>query len=246
MVRLYQADTRSIPLPDESVHCVATSPPYYGLRRYAGQAGNARYLGSEETPEAYLANLLECFREVRRVLRGDGVCWVNIGDSRGANWRSGYPETASPKQLSNSGSVDFMGTKGRSDLNLMGIPERFALAMQRDGWIWRDSVVWAKPSCMPESVSGTRMGGHCSPRGGVVPTIITIAWRPTCSCPSASPVPALVLDPFGGLMSTCVAAQRLGRRSVGLDLSEAYLAAAVKRLEKVPLPLLAQRASSKK
>ena len=79
IVQLYQADAREIPLPDQSVHCVVTSPPYYGLRVY--QDNDDRGIGLEASIEAYVANLVDVFREVRRVLRDDGVCWVNLGDS---------------------------------------------------------------------------------------------------------------------------------------------------------------------
>jgi DNA modification methylase len=83
MVRLYQASADALPLGGGSVHCVCTSPPYYALRRYAGV--DDRVLGNEPTPELYLERLVSCFREVRRVLRDDGICWVNIGDTRGGS-----------------------------------------------------------------------------------------------------------------------------------------------------------------
>jgi len=99
---------------------------------------------------------VEVFREVWRVLRDDGVVWINIGESRGANYRGGGPRTASAKQLSNAGSQPFMGRNGYSDGDRLGIPERLILALQLDGWTWRDTVIWAKKSPMPESVAGTR------------------------------------------------------------------------------------------
>ena len=414
-VSLYHADARSLPLEDGSVHCVVTSPPYYGLRVYAGN--DARGIGLEQTPEEYIANLVEVFREVWRVLRDDGVVWVNLGDSR----------------LDNPG--------------ILAIPSRVALALQADGWILRQDVIWAKKSAMPESLAGwhweqcrlkgekgriarhgiERGSGHvdesdvvnrddgaqwspcpgcdkcrdndglvlrkgswrcttshehifmlvkamgyyadgeavkegltsgthsrgpqphvmnktaepgsgiksnlsrdaatwgpvsarnrrsiwndiapkpfpgqhfatfppdlpriciqastsergCCPACGrqwarvvkLVPTgkmqkmadgwdtgdgahgtihrngreqgeagipimaSETIDWRPTCRCPKADPVPALVLDPFAGTATTCEAAQKLGRRAVGVDLSKAYLDQAVTRLLKCRLPL---------
>jgi len=123
-VQLYKADARSIPLPDQSVHCVVTSPPYFGLRVY--KDNDDRGIGLESTVEDYIGNLVEVFREVRRVLRDDGVAWLNLGDS--------------------------YGDAG----DRLGIPERVVLALQADGWIWRDTIIWAKKSAMPESLAGWR------------------------------------------------------------------------------------------
>jgi len=86
IVQLYQADAREIPLPNQSVHCVVTPPPYWGLRDY-GLGPNA--LGMETTPELYVERLVEIFREVRRVLRDDGTLWLNIGDSYANHRHSG-------------------------------------------------------------------------------------------------------------------------------------------------------------
>jgi SAM-dependent methyltransferase len=123
-VQLYQADARSIPLPDQSVHCVVTSPPYFGLRVY--KDNDDRGIGLESTVENYIDNLVDVFREVRRVLRDDGVAWLNLGDSYGDNG------------------------------DRLGIPERVVLALQSDGWTWRDTIIWAKKSSMPESLAGWR------------------------------------------------------------------------------------------
>jgi hypothetical protein len=89
------------------------------------QGNDERGIGLEDSVEAWIENLLDVFREVRRVLREDALCWVNLGDKR-------------------------------DDSQKLAIPERFALAMQADGWIWRDTVIWHKKSPMPESLSGTR------------------------------------------------------------------------------------------
>jgi len=96
VVCLYQADARSIPLDDQSVHCVVTSPPYFGLRVYAGN--DNRGIGVETSVDAYVANMVDVFREVKRVLRDDGVCWLNLGDSytgggRGILLRPSNPQT---------------------------------------------------------------------------------------------------------------------------------------------------------
>jgi len=174
---IINASAHEIPLPDGMIHTVVTSPPYYSLRKYQGaqevdwpevvykwMPGMLSLfvepmrcaLGLEPTPEAYIGHLVLCFREVARVLRDDGVCWVVMGDSYGANYRWGGEESASAKQRSNTGTVGFMGKQGNSGGDLMLIPARLALALQADGWLVRNDVVWHKVAPMPESVSGWR------------------------------------------------------------------------------------------
>ena len=134
-------------MPDESVHCVVTSPPYWGLRDY----GVDGQIGLEDTPEAFVARLVEVFREVRRVLRKDGTCWVNLGDTYNQNQGKGFDTNADGgrrKALAAS-------PKMRSRLppkNLIGIPWRVAFALQADGWCLRQDIIWFKPNPMPESV----------------------------------------------------------------------------------------------
>ena len=189
VVRLYNADARSIPLPDESVHCVVTSPPYWNLRDYGlapsvwggdlecphywsdgvvppgarssdsksgskQQDANRRdriptsaccgecgawsgTLGLEPTVGLYVAHIVEIFREVWRVLRKDGTCWINLGDSY-----SGRRE----------------GDLKPKDLVMM--PARVALALQADGWWLRSPVIWDKPNPMPESVRDRPTTAH--------------------------------------------------------------------------------------
>lgn len=157
VARLYHGDCREIPLNDESVHCVVTSPPYYALRVYADLPGSDwgddwhGCLGNEPEADQYLTHLIECFREVKRVLRDDGILWVNISDTRGGGRDN---NSASAKQSTNPGANNLPGMP--NDLSLTGIPERFALAMQADGWTWRDTIIWAKKSSMPESLGSTR------------------------------------------------------------------------------------------
>lgn len=110
-------------LPDASVHMCVTSPPYFGLRKY--EAGS-KEIGKEELVEKYVENLIAIFREVRRVVRGDGIVWLNIGDS--------YLE----------------------DGNLAGVPWSVAKAMQADGWNLRSDNLWIKMSPMPQSQKGWR------------------------------------------------------------------------------------------
>jgi DNA modification methylase len=138
-------------LPDASVHCCVTSPPYWGLRDY----GHDGQIGLEATPESYVARMVEVFREVRRVLRDDGTCWVNLGDSYAANRPYQVPSTkGGPKHsvsqaAGGTGSVVPPGCKPK---DLVGIPWRVAFALQADGWWLRQDIIWHKPNPMPESV----------------------------------------------------------------------------------------------
>jgi site-specific DNA-methyltransferase (adenine-specific) len=135
-------------LPDESVNCCVTSPPYWALRDY----GVKGQLGLEPTFQEYITKLCDIFDEVKRVLRKDGTCWVNIGDTYNANFRWGKKETASKEQLGNRGTVDFMGKQGTISKCLLQIPSRFAIEMTNRGWILRNEIIWYKPNCMPSSV----------------------------------------------------------------------------------------------
>jgi site-specific DNA-methyltransferase (adenine-specific) len=140
-------------LPDASVHCCVTSPPYWGLRDY----GHDGQIGLEATPESYVARMVEVFREVRRVLREDGTCWVNLGDSynSAASGQNGTSGTlGGGKPCCGKGT-----TAGRRALldslkpkDLVGIPWRVAFALQADGWWLRQDIIWHKPNPMPESV----------------------------------------------------------------------------------------------
>lgn len=147
-------------LPADCFHCVVTSPPYWSLRSYLPKdcALKSLELGSEPTPEAYIDNMVSVFREVRRVLRGDGLCWVDIGDSYTSGGRSTYRSGASGNkghEIQN-GMPRPETPPGLKPGDLCLIPARLALALQADGWYVRQIVVWAKPAPMPESVSGTR------------------------------------------------------------------------------------------
>ena len=372
---LHHSDAREMPIESNSVHCVVTSPPYYALRIYDNDGTG---IGMERTIAEYVANIVAVFNEVYRVLRDDGMAWLNLGDSYSVN-----------------------GT-------LLGIPWRVAFALQGNGWTLRSDVIWAKKSCMPESMAGTRWDkcrvkvqqsrasnskhqldglgfdpdkkgrnpdssrnpdlqaqwidctgcDKCNDNDGYVlrqgswrstsshehifqltksmnyysdgeavktdtqanrrdvwrdispepyagehfatfppdlprlciqastseagvcgscgnqwarvvndspsipnqnagwtaghgtlrndadrpgsyekPPVKTLSWKPTCDC-NADKVPATVLDPFAGTGTTLLAAQRLGRTGVGVDLSEDYLNQAIKRLSNQTLPMV--------
>lgn len=146
-------------MPSESVHCVVTSPPYWGLRDY----GVAGQLGLEPTFQEYIAKMVEVFREVRRVLRSDGTCWLNIGDSYN-NFRSqmGPPQSVHNGDLRGKPEKESKtrGSVGLKEKDLCMIPHRLAIALQDDGWYVRSDIVWAKPNPMPESVQDRPTKSH--------------------------------------------------------------------------------------
>ncbi len=139
---------------DKARMCV-TSPPYYGLRNYGDEE---KQIGQEETPEEYISNLVEVFREVRKVLTDDGTLWVNIGDSY-YNYRPGKGQALN-KQTVASNDQDLpqkcarRGNKldGLKEKDLIGIPWMLAFALRADGWYLRQDIIWHKPNPMPESV----------------------------------------------------------------------------------------------
>ena len=152
-------------LPDGSVRCVVTSPPYWGLRDY----GHDGQIGLEQTPDEYVAEMVGVFREVRRVLADDGTLWLNIGDSY-ASYRDGKatPDTTRgestgtlvPKgKAANRSASNFAGSPIKHK-DLVGIPWRVAFALQADGWYLRQDIIWAKPNPMPESVTDRCTKAH--------------------------------------------------------------------------------------
>lgn len=149
-------------LPDESVHCVVTSPPYYGLRDY----GVPGQLGLEPTLAEYLDNMVAVFREVRRVLRSDGTLWLNIGDSYAANrgYQVPHGEIRGSDAARDAGAIGGRGMKAASDgfkvKDLMGVPWRLAFALRADGWYLRSEIIWHKRSAMPESVRDRPTKSH--------------------------------------------------------------------------------------
>jgi len=142
-------------LGPESVQMCVTSPPYWGLRDY----GHSDQLGLEETPEEYTANMVEVFRQVKRVLRDDGTLWLNLGDS----YSSGGRTTTTNQTL--RGDTDYGVTRpkpanGIKPKDLVGIPWRVAFALQADGWYLRQDIIWHKPNPMPESVTDRCTKSH--------------------------------------------------------------------------------------
>ena len=185
MIKVLQGDCREIlaTMPDCSVDCCVTSPPYYGLRDY----GCAGQIGLESTPEAYVAELVAVFREVRRVLKDDGTLWLNLGDSYAAG-RGGTEMPAETLAGGKAGIGDESAHRGRlaqvpngknpnapiakyqphrnaqaiglKHKDLIGIPWRVAFALQADGWYLRQDIIWHKPNPMPESVTDRCTKAH--------------------------------------------------------------------------------------
>jgi DNA modification methylase len=182
-VRIINADVMDglAQLPDESVHCVVTSPPYWGLRDY----GVPGQLGLEPTLGEHIEAMVKVFREVRRVLRKDGTLWLNYGDcyassvngrkaadivdddrtfrdkpisTVGPIWRPRNPDKNGGNSNRNGVSVDSGSNLKPKDL--CGVPWRVAFALQADGWWLRQDIIWSKPNPMPESIKDRCTKAH--------------------------------------------------------------------------------------
>lgn len=141
-------------LPDACVQCVVTSPPYWGLRDY----GVDGQMGLESTPDEYIERMVAVFREVRRVLRGDGTLWLNMGDKYNSpNTHSGEVDKVDWRVRLNqpAGTTNTLKPK-----DLCGMPWRLALVLQADGWWLRSDIIWSKPNPMPESVTDRPTRAH--------------------------------------------------------------------------------------
>ena len=147
-------------MPSDSVHCVVTSPPYFGLRDY----GVDGQIGLEASPDAFVAEMVAVFREVRRVLRDDGTLWLNLGDSynSGGGYSPDAPSNRNSKQSTSGGSLarNMPRIEGLKHKDLIGIPWRVAFALQQDGWYFRQDIIWHKPNPMPESVTDRCTKSH--------------------------------------------------------------------------------------
>jgi DNA modification methylase len=175
-VQVLTGDCRSVlaTLTDCSVNCVVTSPPYFGLRDY----GVDGQIGLEDTPDAFVAELVSVFREVRRVLRDDGTLWLNLGDSYAGSWGAQSRGNTTGERSSNlgggsmlsarqihahpktTGTGSLKNTPGLKPKDLIGVPWRVAFALQADGWYLRQDIIWSKPNPMPESVQDRCTKAH--------------------------------------------------------------------------------------
>ena len=144
-------------LADQSINTCITSPPYWGLRNYQED----KQLGMEDTPEEFISNLVDVFREVKRVLRDDGTVWLNLGDTYCGTGHKGnytdpkHKEGRNGQKIALNNKIDGLKSK-----DLVGIPWRVALALQQDGWYLRQDIIWHKPNPMPESVKDRCTKAH--------------------------------------------------------------------------------------
>ena len=140
-------------LPDASVQCCVTSPPYFRQRDY----GIAGQWGQESSPEEYIGNLVALFREIRRVLKDSGTVWLVLGDSYASNNRGGRVEPWHDLEIYGQPVGLYDGIKRK---DLLGIPWMVALALRNDGWFLRQDIVWFKTNPMPESVKDRCTRSH--------------------------------------------------------------------------------------
>ncbi|MCU0490947.1 MAG: site-specific DNA-methyltransferase [Chloroflexaceae bacterium] len=244
-------------IPDETVQCVVTSPPYWGLRDYS----ILDQIGLEETLPQFINRLRTVFTEARRVLRKDGILWLNIGDG----YTSGNRGWRAPDKKNRARAMDVRPDtpEGLKPKDLLGIPWKLAFALQDDGWYLRADIIWNKPNAMPESVKDrptraheylfmfTKSEKYSYYRDAVreingrnrrsVWSINTYAFpgahfatfppKLVEPCILASTQPGdFVLDPFFGSGTVGLVAEQLDRRYVGIELHPDYVQIAVERL----------------
>lgn len=157
--KIISGDSMSVlkTLPDQSINCCITSPPYWGLRDY----GVDGQIGLEKTPDEYVVHMADVFREVRRVLKDDGTLWLNLGDSYCGTGSKG--EHTDPKYANGrNGQSVALNNKinGLKSKDLVGIPWMVAFALRSDGWYLRQDIIWHKPNPMPESVTDRCTKAH--------------------------------------------------------------------------------------
>lgn len=251
-------------LPSASVQCIVTSPPYWGLRDY----GIEGQIGLENQLQQYINKLISVFAEAKRVLKDDGIFWLNIGDGYTSGNR-GYraPDKKNPARAM---SVRPDTPEGLKPKDLLGIPWRLAFALQADGWYLRSDIIWNKPNAMPESVKDRPTRSHeyvfmltkkekyyydylaIKENGRNKRTIWNVNTVPFPDAHFATFPPALiepcilastkdndfVLDPFFGSGTVGVVCQALKRHFIGIELNDEYVEIAKRRLASVDLPIL--------
>ena len=249
-------------LPDDSIHCTITSPPYYWQRDY----GVRGQIGHEDTVEAYVKTLVTTFRQVRRVLKPNGLLFLVMGDTYYSG--KGQPQGWDPKHRSRAVSrmkyraVDRPGF-GLPKKTLIGVPWRLALALVSDGWILRSAVTWkkskplAEPNARDRPWRGAelvfifaRTGRHYFKRNGLsgeedvweIDAPSQNGWKHAAPFPEALVERCLscgcssrgvVLDPFAGSGTTLKVAIATGRAAIGIDLKESYIRMAKRRVNSI-------------
>jgi len=253
-------------LPDASVQCCVTSPPYWGLRDYGAEG----QLGTEKTPDEYVAKLVTIFSEVRRALKDDGTLWLNLGDTFiNAKGRAHGHDPKNPARRFGLRPNDVM-VPGFKRKDLVGIPWMTAFALRNSGWYLRSDIVWAKPNATPDPVSDRPQRAHemlflfsksvryyCDATTFEERSVWTIPSKPyrgnrgvhRAVFPPELPRRAivagsrrrdLVLDPFAGSGTTCAVAKSLDRDFIGIDLVGDYVRVAEERVASVGDPEAAE------
>jgi site-specific DNA-methyltransferase (cytosine-N4-specific) len=168
VLEILEGDCRDVlrSLPDESVDCVVTSPPYWGLRDY----GVIGQLGAEKTPDEYVRNLVAVFAEVRRVLTPRGTVWLNLGDSYNNRTKvrttshepklNGFADDNWSQRAARGGCRMSLTSGGLKEKDLIGVPWMAALALRADGWYLRQDIIWAKTFGKPETVADRVTRAH--------------------------------------------------------------------------------------
>jgi len=233
-------DIMEIDLPANKFRCCVTSPPYFGLRSY-GEDG--REIGKGQTLDEYIDGLVEMFSKVRESLTEDGTLWLNMGDCYNGSGGAGsdYKEGGRKETRNKYGSRSVSSVAPK---NLLGVPWRLALALQKDGWILRSEIIWNKSKAypQPEAYIKRPVPRHetifmfsRNPDYHYVPDNLFTVWdmTPVSKSGHEAPYPVelpmkcvlastdegdWVLDPFAGSGTTAVAAQLSGRNSVMCEL----------------------------
>lgn len=250
-VTVHTGDCREVlrTLPDQSVHCIVTSPPYFGLRDY----GADEQIGLEDSPGAFISQLATVFHEAKRVLRDDGTLWLNIGDTIYSG--NGQPKGSDPKSPSRNFSRSFYRWQDRPGMglpkkSLVGVPWKLAFALQADGWTLRSEIIWHRPAAF--SGSGVTDRPHTTHETMFLLSKSRRYWFNEASCElgtvwtipheqsvrghSAAFPPALVercltagcpeggtvLDPFGGAGTTALVADRMRRNAILIEVNPAF------------------------
>ena len=166
MVEVKQGSSLCMDIESGSIQCVVTSPPYWGLRKYDGEQDSGGFVfGLEKSPEAYVEHTVLFLREIRRVLKDDGVVFWNVGDSYSGGHRKSNPNQGFDRTKDTGHAMDYTPSRDLTydtikPKDLCLIPFRVALAAQADGWWVRSDIIWAKPNPMPESVRDRPTSSH--------------------------------------------------------------------------------------
>lgn len=258
-VTILNGDCRDIlkTLPSESVNCVVTSPPYWGAQRDYGHKGQ---IGMERTPEEFVGALVEIFEDVRRVLREDGVMWLNIGDSYAASGKGGGGKLMASRGDKWAHRKHLKGWRspppGYKEKDLVGVPWMLAMRMRLSGWYLRRDIVWDKGAATEPVRSDRPSGSHemiflfaksksyafdgkglphgtvwkISPRGYEGHSAAFPTELVVPCIAAGCPVGGTVLDPFGGAGTTGLVADRMQRHAILLELNPTYAALAEHRI----------------